>query len=323
MSTIPAKVRRAGGRSAPAQAARGTDPRSRTSGAARFARWSLQAAVGRGHATHPYGRVGRAGATSGLPRRSHRASSWSPAAGGKLSSEGRLLFPPALVEDMLVKVNRQVVLHGQEPKHDMELRGSRVYFGTAGAAVHVVDCDGRAYRESTLADLYNMARLVDALEHIHFFQRPLVCRDVVDLRELDINTAYACVAGTTKHVGTSFTQPEFVDDTMPMLHWMRRGRASMARTSVREHVELLRGAALAFRRGRLPVSRKPRCAKGCRCCCWPPGRPARPARRRWPVRWCKKWRRCWPGWSTSTCSIRDIQRFSGLGRSSRTCAPGP
>ena len=56
----------------------------------------------------------------------------------------------------------------------MEPWGTRVYFGTAGAAVHMVDPATRDYRESELRDLYDAARIVDALEHIHFFQRPLV-----------------------------------------------------------------------------------------------------------------------------------------------------
>ncbi len=144
-------------------------------------------------------------------------------AGGRLRDDGRLLFPRALVEDTVASAARNIVLHGQRAEHDMELSGARVYFGTAGAAVHVVDCETRAYRDSTLADLYQIARLVDALEHIHFFQRPLVARDLTDPRELDINTCYASVAGTSKHVGTSFVAPEHAQETVEMLHAIAGG----------------------------------------------------------------------------------------------------
>ena len=140
------------------------------------------------------------------------------AAGGQLTSDGRLLFPRALVEDTVANAARDFVLHGQEPRHDLELSGSRVYFGTAGAAVHIVDPRTREYRESTLADLYDIARLVDTLEHIHFFQRSVVCRDMVDPRDLDLNTCYAAIAGTSKHVGSSWVQPEHVDESLAMLH---------------------------------------------------------------------------------------------------------
>ena len=114
-------------------------------------------------------------------------------------------------------------MHGADPRHDLEPWDSKVYFGTAGAAVHMVDPLDRSYRESTLADLYDIARLVDRLDHIHFFQRPIVTRDLSDPRELDLNTAYACVAGTGKHVGTSFVQPEHLDEAVAMLHLIAGG----------------------------------------------------------------------------------------------------
>ena len=145
-------------------------------------------------------------------------------AGGTLTDDGRLLIPRALVEDMLANtVARRFVVHGQDPKHDIEPWDKKVHFGTAGAAVHMVDVETGSYRESTLADLYEIARLVDALDHVHFFQRPIVLRDMEDPRDLDINTCYASVSGTAKHVGTSFFQPEYVDETVQMLHMIAGG----------------------------------------------------------------------------------------------------
>ena len=156
-------------------------------------------------------------------------------AGGKLDQHGRLLFPRSLVEDTVANAARDIVLHGQDPKHDMELSGNKVYFGTAGAAVHIVDSETREYKESTLADLYDIARLVDSLEHIHFFQRSIVARDITDPREMDLNTCYACVSGTTKHVGTSYVLPEHLTDSMPMLHTIA---GSEARWRVRPFVSM-------------------------------------------------------------------------------------
>ena len=140
-------------------------------------------------------------------------------AGGRYNADkDRLYFPRALVEDTIARANRNVILYGQDPKHDIHVNGSRTYFGTAGAAVHVVDVDTREYRDSTLIDLYNAARIVDQMEHIHFFQRPLVCRDLTDPLEMDFNTCYASVSGTTKHVGTSWVLKEHLDVTFKMLH---------------------------------------------------------------------------------------------------------
>ncbi|MEP6019152.1 MAG: trimethylamine methyltransferase family protein [Paracoccaceae bacterium] len=137
--------------------------------------------------------------------------------------DGRLRFPRALVEDVLAKANRSVTFHGRDAKHDLELNGTRVHYGTAGAAVHIVDVNGRDYRESTLQDLHDAARIVEQLDNIHFLQRPMVARDILDNRDMDLNTIYACTTGTKKHIGTSFTEVAFVHDAIEMLHHIAGG----------------------------------------------------------------------------------------------------
>lgn len=139
--------------------------------------------------------------------------------------DGRLRIPRALVEDTLANCARDFVLYGRDRKHDMTPSGNRAYFGTAGAAVHIVEPETRTYRESELVDLYDAGRIVDNCEHIHFYQRPVVARDMFTPRDLDINTTYACIAGTSKHVGTSMVAPEHVEETLQMLHFVAGGEA--------------------------------------------------------------------------------------------------
>ena len=136
------------------------------------------------------------------------------AAGAILGDDGRLRYPRALVEDMLAKAARDITLHSRDGRNDLTLSGQRVHYGTAGAAVHMVEPETREYRESTLQDLYDAARIADRLDNIHFLQRPMVARDLTDNLELDLNTIYACTAGTTKHIGTSVTEP---DNAQPCL----------------------------------------------------------------------------------------------------------
>lgn len=139
-------------------------------------------------------------------------------AGAVRGDDGRIRFPRALVEDMLAKAARGITLHGREPRHDLQLSGARVHFGTAGAAVFVVDDEKREYRESTTQDLHDAARIAEELDNVHFFQRPMVCRDIADNRDMDLNTLYACCAGTGKHVGTSFFDPAHMPAAFEMLH---------------------------------------------------------------------------------------------------------
>lgn len=144
-------------------------------------------------------------------------------AGCILGDDGRIRFPRAVVEDMLGVACKDLTLHGRDPAYDLDLSGTRVHFGTAGAAVHMVDVEGRNYRECGVQDLHDAARIVQQLDNIHFLQRPMVARDIPDNREMDLNTIYACTSGTLKHVGTSFTEPDFVDDAFEMLHMIAGG----------------------------------------------------------------------------------------------------
>ncbi len=138
------------------------------------------------------------------------------AAGGSLDPDGRLHFSADLIDRALNGFSRDFKLCGQNPAHDMQLGGRRVHVGSGGAAPMIMDLESGRYRESNLRDLYDAARVVDSLEHIHFFSRSLVARDMPDLHSLDINTAYACLAGTSKHVFSSVSLAVHVEEIAEM-----------------------------------------------------------------------------------------------------------
>lgn len=131
-------------------------------------------------------------------------------AGAKVDAAlDRVYFPRNMVEQALKLTNRNVLFYGRDPKHDLNLTAKKVYLGTGGAAVKVLDLDSGHARDSALRDLYDIGRLVDKLENIHFYLRPVVARDVPnDL--IDVNTFYACFASTRKHVMGSCYFPDKV-----------------------------------------------------------------------------------------------------------------
>ncbi len=138
------------------------------------------------------------------------------AAGGRLDDDGRLRFPEKLVRSAIDMAAKEVRFCGFQPEHDLVLGGSRVHLGTSGAAVSIVDLDKRTFRPSFVADLYDLARLADTLEHINYFIRTVIPRDVEDIRDADINTAYAVMMGTAKPIGTSFYEARQVYDVAEM-----------------------------------------------------------------------------------------------------------
>jgi trimethylamine--corrinoid protein Co-methyltransferase len=140
-------------------------------------------------------------ATVGVGQATPEVIDLAAARGCVLDGNGRLLFPPALVEDLLAVAAREYVLHARDPAHaDLHVGGARVHYATSGEAVSVLDMASRRYRPSTLRDVYDTARVVDALANIHQYGQMVVPTEIEDVVEADINVAYAALAGTTKPV---------------------------------------------------------------------------------------------------------------------------
>lgn len=151
------------------------------------------------------------------------------AAGCIMSDSGRLCFPKALVEDLLAKAARQFIVHGRNKDFDFEAKNGKINFCTGGAAVKMLDLESREYRASLLRDLYDLARVADQMENIQWFARPVVATDVPDIFDLDVNTIYACAAGTQKHIATSIVQGNHVPRLLPLLDILAGGEGKFAK----------------------------------------------------------------------------------------------
>lgn len=150
------------------------------------------------------------------------------AKGCRINEHGRLCFPRGLVEDVIAHAGKAITWHGRDPRHDLDLSGKRVHTYGGGEAVNVLDVGASHYRPSTLVDIYDFARLVDRLEHVHAFSRLVVATEQSDLLVCDINTAYASVAGTQKHTALTFASAEHVEPTLQMLHMVAGGEKQFA-----------------------------------------------------------------------------------------------
>ncbi len=161
-----------------------------------------------------------------VPARLHRDLI---AAGAVDNGEGRILFPPALVEQAIDEAAKTFVLHGRDEARSIEVGGAAVHFGTGGAAVQTLDMTTGLYRPSTLADLHQFTRLQDTLANVSWFTRCCVATDVPDIADLDINTAYALARNTTKPTATSFTLAENVAPIVSMLDIVAGGDGAFSR----------------------------------------------------------------------------------------------
>lgn len=130
------------------------------------------------------------------------------------SEKNRVYIPAALIDEARKSARPEVLLAGRDPSHDLHLGGRRVYLGTGGQAVNILDVDG-VVRNTLLSDNFHIGRLVDTLQHVHFYMRPVVCRDLAN-EQIDINQLYACLASTKKHVMSNAYLPQSVPDLRKM-----------------------------------------------------------------------------------------------------------
>jgi len=140
-----------------------------------------------------------------------------------MNEHGRLCFPRVLVEEVIANTPKDIQFLGRDPKHDLEIGGNRVHTYGGGEAVNMLDIGASTYRPSTLADLYDAARLVDKMDNIHAFSRLVVPTEIEDQLACDISVAYTNVAGTNKHSALTFNDASHVQPTLEMLHMIAGG----------------------------------------------------------------------------------------------------
>jgi trimethylamine--corrinoid protein Co-methyltransferase len=127
----------------------------------------------------------------------------------------RVRLPRSLVEDAIEQASSRVVLAGRDPKHDLILEDKRVHIGTGGAALQVLDLETSEVRKAVLEDVGQMARVVDALDNIHFFLIPIYPTDLDD-EKVEISKYYAALANTTKHVQAGAYTLQGIRDVIAM-----------------------------------------------------------------------------------------------------------
>jgi trimethylamine--corrinoid protein Co-methyltransferase len=106
-----------------------------------------------------------------------------------------------LVEELIAMAPSQVRLcgRGENGELDCEIGGEAVYMGTGGTALNVQDPGAIDSRRSELSDVINMARLVDALDNIHFYMLNVYPNEL-PVEEVDVNRFGAALTWTRKHV---------------------------------------------------------------------------------------------------------------------------
>jgi trimethylamine--corrinoid protein Co-methyltransferase len=152
-------------------------------------------------------------------------------AGAVMDREKRLArLPKSMVEDAIASAPSSVLLAGRDEKHDLLLEDKRVYLGTGGTTVYVLDLEGKK-RESTVTDVAQIARLVDALDNVHFIVIPVYPNDL-PVEQVDVNRFYHSLANCTKHIQGGMYTLDGVRNVMKMGEIIAGGAEALRRRPI-------------------------------------------------------------------------------------------
>ena len=92
----------------------------------------------------------------------------------------RVRIPPHLIDWAIDVAPSRVVLCDRDGEPAMTLEGRKGYYGTGSDTPFVLDAETGERRQAVLNDVANVARLVDALEHIDFLMCMGIASDVTE-----------------------------------------------------------------------------------------------------------------------------------------------
>jgi trimethylamine--corrinoid protein Co-methyltransferase len=134
----------------------------------------------------------------------------------------RIFFPRQLINKMVAKAPGEFILYSRDGENDLKVGKNRVYAGTGGTAVRILDPDTGAARQTLLKDAHNVARIVEEMKNIHFFQSPCVPHDL-PVEHYDFNIVFAAMLATKKHVMLGCNYDSSLRQTFRMVSLMVGG----------------------------------------------------------------------------------------------------
>lgn len=163
----------------------------------------------------------------GVQVNSEKATEYFRQAGARVE-ENVVKLPRDMVMELVHRAPSSVTLCGQQPRHNLDLGGARVYAGTGGTALNVIDGVSGERRRATLQDLKDIARLVDGLENIHFFLLPTYPSEV-DVEDVDANRFFAGLDNTSKHIMGGVYTHEGIEKVIRMAEIIAGSRDELRR----------------------------------------------------------------------------------------------
>jgi trimethylamine---corrinoid protein Co-methyltransferase len=121
--------------------------------------------------------------------------------GCRVDEDSRMVrIPPHVVEEAIASSPSKYVLCGRDPRNDFLMEPGRVAFTNFSEGIRVIDIDTGEYRESTLQDVGDIARLNDYLSEMDTHEIAVGAKEVPPQTAAVHNTE-AQLLNTTKPIG--------------------------------------------------------------------------------------------------------------------------
>jgi len=141
----------------------------------------------------------------------------------------RVRIPPHLIEWAIRTAPSRVVLCDRDGNPAMELEGRKGYYGTGSDTPFVIDAYSGERRLAVLQDIANVAKLVDALDHIDFLMCMGIASDVTDTIS-DLHHFREMVHNTTKPIIYTAWDRANLEDIVEMAEAVAGGAEALRRS---------------------------------------------------------------------------------------------
>ncbi len=149
-------------------------------------------------------------------------------AGCLVSDRDRVRIPSWLVKDALNTAPQRIVVAGRDRRQRITLEKDKIYFGTGSDCLSLIDPYTEEVRRYTYEDIYNAARISDALPHIDFHMS-LGLTSGVPTQTYDRHQFLAMMQGTSKPLVITTVDKEGLADQYRMACEVLGGPEEFAR----------------------------------------------------------------------------------------------
>jgi len=149
------------------------------------------------------------------------------AAGLPADAQGRILFPPDVVEQAIATAPRSFTLYDRDGHPHAEIGGDNVHFVPASSGLKVLDHRTGETRLANTTDFVEYVRLGDGLPHIAYLATAFSTNADIEAVVSDAWRLYLCLTNSRKPVVSGAFTEQGVTRMAEMMALFRRDRADL------------------------------------------------------------------------------------------------